>query len=257
MGMVANPSSVAGGLLAAYRDLVPAEATLGELLARDGARVGVSVVDRWPTLREYVQLYATGLAPAGALVLAGAPDAGSRATGVPFTGARFARETLGLAAAGDAASPLEGAFWGAVRDASAANSDAPVESLFGTAHLAHAVPFDVPQLTRPVLDASAAHVLRLLRETRPQIVLALGADALGVLARATGDARVRDVAELPERAWSARWSASVRLHECPFVDVPATLPFRARLLPVASLDGEDARTARGVLAGALARVWAG
>lgn len=243
--------AVGAGLLAAYRGLVPAEARLADR----GATLGTSIVDQWPTLQEYLQLYARHLSPAGVLLFGGAPDAGSRHTGIPFTGPAAARERLGLPARGDARSPAERAFWDAVALASPAAPPAPLESLFSTVHLAHARPFDAAP-TRDVLDASARHALRLLQEARPQAAVAVGADALRVLADALGDPRVRDVAAIPEDGWCGHWPAGTSLLRYPFVEVPGERPFRVRLVPVPALDGPHADLAVSALGGVLAYAWA-
>lgn len=246
---------VGTGILAAYRDLIASETRLSEELAPQGIRFASSIVDAWPTLHDYLQHYARHLAPAGVVVFGGAPDAGSRMTGIPFTGPRAARDRLGISASGDATSPSEGAFWDAVAVASPVADRAPLESLFSTVHLAHARPFDV-QATREVRDASARHALRILAETRPQAAVAVGADSLHVLARALGDARVLDVAAIPEDAWCRHWPAGTRLLQYPYVEVPVERPFRMRLVPMPALDGPHADLAVGSLASVLAYAWA-
>lgn len=247
--------AVGSSLLAAYRDLVPTEARLAEALAPRGIRIGTSVADQWPVLHDYLNHYGRHLSPAGILVFGGAPDAGSRHTGIPFTGPQAARDRLGLSATGEGTSPSEAAFWDAVALASPLAGKAPIESLFGTVHLAHARPYDV-EPTREVRDASAHHALRLLKETRPQAAVAVGTDALHVLARALGDARVLDVAAIPEDIWTTHWPAGTSLLRYPYVEVPVDQPFRMRLVPVPSLDGPHADAAVSALAGVLGYAWA-
>ena len=244
--------AVGASLLTAYRGLAPAEARLAEA----GHRPGVSVVDQWPTLHHYLRAYARDLSPAGVLVFGGAPDAGSRRTGLPFTGPAAARERLGLPAEGGDASPDERAFWDAVALAAPVRDAASLRTLFSTVHLAHAQPFDVAP-ARPVLDASARHVQRLLEAARPQAAVAVGGHALDVLARALGDARVRDLAASPEDGWCRHWPAGTRLLEYPYVEVPAKRPFRARLVPVPALSGPHAEQAVSALGGVLAYAWGG
>lgn len=243
-------------LVLAYRDLPDAEARLGETLSQRGVRVGVSVIDQWPVLQEYLDLYARGLSPAGALVLAGGPDEGSRATGIPFTGPAEAREALGLGATGDARSPGGAAFWRAVSQAQRAVEGAPVDALFGTVHLAHARPFDLPATAREVRAASSAHVRRLLVSARPQAVVTVGAEALATLGDALGDARFLDLAGAPESSWMARWPAGSRLGAYPIADVPGPRPFRVRVVPVPSLEGPSAEGSVDAIAALLATVWA-
>lgn len=245
---------VGEGILAAYRDLLSAEARLGEMLSPRGIRVGVSLVDQWPTLHEYLNLYARGLSPAGVLVLAGAPDEGSRHTGIPFTGAREARDALGIAATGSASSPSAAAFWRAVAQAQAACADAPLEALFGTLHLAHARPFDF-DATAEVREASAQHVRRLLAEARPQAIVCLGPEPLATLGFALADPRIADLAAAPEESWAARYPAGTSLVRYPSVDVPAKMPFRARVIPVPALDGPRSNAGVGALASVLQNAW--
>lgn len=245
---------VGDGLHLAYRELVGAEAKLGEALAPRGLRVGVPLVDQWSTLQEYLDLYGRGHSPAGVLVLAGGPDEGSRRTGIPFTGAPEARDVLGLQAGEGPRSPSGAAFWAAVEKARAHVQDAPLESFFGTFHLAHARPFDFPAAPQ-VRDASARHVARLLTETRPQMVLAVGAEALATFAQAVGSSDLRTLAAAPERAWGARWPVESRPLAYPYVDVPARRPFRTRIVPVPALDGPLAPVAAERLASLFAHAW--
>lgn len=246
---------VGSGLLLSYRDLLPAEARIAEALAPRGLRIRSSVADAWSTLDEYVSQYGRHLAPAGVLVLGGGPDAGSRATGIPFVGPTAARERLGLRAEGEGRSPSETAFFDAVDIASPVAETVPLASLFASVHLAHARPFDV-EATPEVRDASARHVLRLLKATRPQAIVAVGHEALHVVARALGDARVLDVAAIPEEAWTRHWPPGTPLLRYPYVEVPVERPFRARLVPVPALDGPLAADATEALAGVLAHAWA-
>ena len=238
-------------LLLAYRELVGAEARLSEALAPRGLRVGASVAQQWPTLHEYLHLYARGTSPAGVLVLGGAPDEGSRATGIPFTGAAEARERLGLSAHGASRSPSGAAFWRAVEHARAAAAGAPMESLFGTVHLAHAIPFDYAPAPE-VHDESARHVARMLRDARPQAVVAVGVDALATLARALHDADLAQLAAAPEETWVARWPPGTRLLDYPRREVPGDRPFRVRVVPVPALAGAHATSAERALERVLA-----
>lgn len=251
----ASLGEVGSTLSAAYQDLLASESRLSETLAPRGIRFASSVVDQWPTLHDYLSLYGRSLSAAGVLVLAGGPDEGSRLTGVPFTGPAAARERLGLEARGEARSPSEDAFWDAVAIASPVADAVPLESLFSLVHLTHARPFDV-EATPEVKDASARHVLRLLKETRPQAIVAVGHEALHVLARALGDARVLDVAAIPEGAWCEHWPPQTPLLRYPYVEVPVERPFRARLVPLPALDGPHRVEATESLAGVLAYAWA-
>ncbi|MFA5860773.1 MAG: hypothetical protein WDA16_03670 [Candidatus Thermoplasmatota archaeon] len=254
MGMVASKEVVID-LLSAYRDLVPAEAKLANAIAARGIRVRSTVADQWSTLTDYVNLYGSGLSPAGVLVLGAGPDEGSKHTGIPFTGPRFARETLGLGARGDSQSPSEQGFWGAVQRASQLKGDAPLESFFGTVHLTHARPFNV-ESTHEVKDASARHITRILTHTRPQLIIPVGTEPLHLLARATGDTRLLDVASVGEESWLAHWGVGMRLLDYPYVDVPLRArPFRARLAPVPALDGAHAAQAAQALTSLFTRVW--
>jgi uracil-DNA glycosylase len=239
-------STVGEPLLLAYRDLVGAEARLGESLARRGVRVGTSVTTQWSTLHEYLHIYGRGLSPAGLLVLGGRPDGGSRLTGIPFTGAVEARERMGLQVEGDERSPSGDAFWRAVDETLASSGDAPLESLLGSVHLAHALPFDYPPLPE-VRDAGGAHVLRLLVETRPQAVVAVGADALSTLARALRHEDLDELSRADEATWLARWPAGSRLGAYPYAEVSAKRPFRVRIVPVPSLAGSSSRETRVAL----------
>lgn len=232
-------------LVLAYRELIGAEARVGEALSRKGMRIGATVADQWSTLHEYLHLYARGLSPAGIVVFGGRPDEGSRATGIPFTGAQDARVHLGLAARGDSASPSARAFWGAVETARIAAQGAPMESLFGTVHLTHAVPFDAA-LTPEVSDLAKRHVLRILAEARPQAAVAVGAEALAALGRAVGNANIVELASARESTWIERWPPGTRLSQYPYTEVAGPRPFRMRVVPVPSLTG--AHSERGSLA---------
>lgn len=243
-------------LAVAYRDLLSAEARLGEQLSPRGVRIGVSLIDQWPTLQEYLALYARGLYQAGVLVLGGGPDEGSRHTGIPFTGSIEARAALGLSAGGAGASPSAAAFWRAVERAQGACGGAPLEGLFGTVHLAHARPFDVESDAPEVREASAGHVRRLLQETRPQAVVAVGAEALATLGRAVHALALTDLAAAPESTWSAHYPPGTPLLRYPSVDVPCPRPFRVRVVPVPSLAGPLAGPAGETVEALLAYGWA-
>lgn len=245
MGPTLQMDAVGNEVLLAYRSLVAAESRLGETLARRGQRIGASVADQWPLLHDFLHLYGKSLAPAGIVVLGGAPDAGSRHTGIPFTGPREAREILGLRAEGKGESPSALPFWRAVEDARLARNDAPLESLFATTHLAHAIPYDAP-FSPDVEAASVAHVLGLLERARPQAIVPVGREAVFVLARALESDALEELAESPEEVWAEHWSHA-RLSACPWADVPARRPFRARILPLPSLTGGHALTAQAAL----------
>lgn len=225
-------------LLLAYRELIRDEARLGEKLAKRGLRVGVPIADQWSVLHDYLHLYAEGTSPAGMVVFGGAPDEGSRHTGIPFTGAPEA-SAMGLGARGQDASPAGAPFWGAVDRARRSAGEAPLESFFGTVHLTHAVPFDVHGgvLTPEALDVSASHVLRILGALRPQAAVAVGADALAALARALRHHDLAQLAEAPETSWATRWPPTTPLRAYPYVEVPIPRPFRMRIVPVPSLVG--------------------
>lgn len=243
-------------LLLAYRALITDESKIAERLAPRGLRIGASIVDQWPTLSDYVSMYAGALAPGGVLVLGGGPDEATRATGVPFTGPARARDVLGLSAPHvGQASHAEGAFWRAVETASRANGDAPLDSLFSTVHLAHARPFDA-EPDHDVRDASARHVMRLLDDVRPQVTVAVGSEALFVLARALADNRLLDAAAIDEAQWPTLWPAGTRLSQYPYIDVPVARPYRTRLVPVPSLAGPHATPASDALASVFSYVWA-
>jgi hypothetical protein len=235
MGLVVEEVRVVDDLLHAYRDLVGHEARLAEALAPEGLRLRASVAEQWPVVHDHLQLYARGLGRGGVLVLAGAPDAGSRLTGIPFTGPREARERLGLDAPGDAASPAGAAFWAAL-------GEAPPSAVFNVAHLAHAVPFDVPPHAA-LRDAARRHVLGLLAILRPQAVVPVGALALRTLGHALGQRDLADLAQAPEAAWLARWPPGTPPLRAPGADVPLRPPFRVRLLPVPDLAGGHAAAA--------------
>lgn len=240
-------------LLLAYRELIGAEAQVGEALSRRGMRIGATVADQWPVLHEYLHLYARGLSPAGVVVFGGRPDEGSRATGIPFTGSREARERMGLAVKGDSRSPSAAAFWGAVEKARVAAGDAPLESLFGTLHLTHAVPFDSP-MTPEVADLSRRHVLRVLAEARPQAAVAVGPEALAALGRAVGNLDLVELAAARESTWVERWPPGTRLSGYPYTEVDVGRPFRMRVVPVPSLSGADAERGGRALEGVFSYV---
>ena len=245
--------SVGEALLHAYRDLVPAEARLGEALSRRGLALRACVADQWPVLHDHLHLYGRSLAPAGMLVLGGAPDAGSRATGIPFTGAPEARRTLGHDARGSTPSPSGAAFWRAVEHGR--EPHLPLESFFATVHLAHAVPFDAPAGPERD-DAAATHVARLLALLRPQAVVAVGADALRALGRAALDPDVETLAGTEEAAWLLRWPPGTPLSRYPALTVGGARPCRPRLVPVPALHGPHADAAGASLARTLALAWA-
>lgn len=240
MGVVTGASSILPDLLQSHQGLLGAEAALGEALAREGLRIGASVAHQWPLVHDHLQLYARGAGRAGLLVLAGAPDEGSRRTGIPFMGPLDARERLGLDADGAARSPAAPAFWQAV-------GDAPLEALFGAAILAHANPFDAPDHAA-VREAAARHVLRTLETTRPQAVVTVGAAALATLGRALALRDLEDLARAPEASWLARWPEGTRLTAYPRAEVRARPPFRANVVPLPDLAGPLAGPASRALA---------
>lgn len=236
-------TTVGEQLLLAYRDLVGAEARLGESLARRGIRVGVSVTSQWSTLHEHLHLYGRGLSPAGLLVLAGRPDEGSRLTGIPFTGPAEARERMGLTVEGDERSPLGAPFWDVVE---LTVGEAPLETFFGSVHVAHAIPFDY-QVVPEVRDAGAQHVVRLLTEARPQAVVAVGQEALATLARGLRHEDLLSLAKADEATWLARWPAGSRLAAYPYAEVPSKRPFRVRVVALPSLTGPHAADTQAAL----------
>lgn len=239
-------------LALAYRDLIGDEARLGETLSRRGVRIGATLADQWSTLDEYLGLYARGLSPAGMVVFGGRPDDGSRGTGIPFTGGPEARERLGLQSRAPSPSPSGAAFWRAV---DIARAETPIESVFGSIHLAHAQPFDfVPE--PEVREASAAHVLRILDATRPQAIVCIGADALATLGRALRNPTIVDVAGTRETTWIERWPPGTRLSAYPYAEVPCARPYRARIVPVPSLVGPTSAAGENVLVSAFSYVLA-
>lgn len=242
-------------LALAYRDLIGAEAQLGEQLSRRGIRIGATLADQWPTLHDYLSIYARGLSPAGVVVFGGRPDEGSRETGIPFTGAREAHDLLGIEARGSANSPDAAAFWSAVAQARASLEDAPIESLFGSVHLAHAMPFDFSP-ENEVREASAQHVLRILAATRPQAAVCVGADALATLGRALAVPELVELAAAKESTWAERWPPGSRFSSYPYAEVRVDAPFRVRIVPVPSLSGTHAALAERTLASAFEYVWA-
>lgn len=258
MGAALPAVDVGRRLLAAYRDLVSAETRVADALARASLPpLASTLMDAWPVLHDFLDLYVRGMAPCGALVLAGGPDEGSRSTGIPFTGPRRARESLALDAPGDAESPAGKAFWNAVTLARERLDDAPLESLFAAAHVAHARPLDGSPDARPVIEASVRHVTRLLSEARPQLVVTVGTEPLRLLARATGDATAREVGLLGEDAWLTRWPPGAKLRDLPWLDVPLARPMRARLAPLPALYGRHSGPASEALAALLRLAWTG
>lgn len=260
-------------LALAYRDLIGAEARLGETLSRRGMRIGASLADQWSTLDEYLSLYARGLSPAGMVVFGGRLDDGSRDTGIPFTGSADARDRLGLGARGSSQSPSGATFWRAVDAARAQAEDAPVETLFGTIHLAHAQPFDFSPARRApatgtaailaaaadepeVREASAQHVLRILEAARPQAAVCIGADALATLGRALHKPDLVELAGTRESAWVERWPPGTRLAAYPTAEVPVERPFRTRVVPVPSLVGPASAAGERALVSAFSYVLA-
>lgn len=242
----------APGLDAAFRELFNMEARLAEVLARRGGRIRHSLMEQWPVLEEFLHLYARNLSPAGCLVLGGRPDEGSRHTGIPFTGPVQARERLGLSVKGDERSRAGDAFWMSVEEAQALSSDAPLESLFGTVLPAHAIPFSSDVHAPETLELSMQHVERLLRETRPQIVVAIGSDALTILGHTTGNEGIEDLARLDEAAWASHWPPGTRMLSYPRAESAGC---RFRVVPIPSLDGSARDVAAASLAHVLHYVW--
>lgn len=239
-------------LALAYRDLIGDEARLGETLSRRGLRIGATLADQWSTLDEYLALYARGLSPAGMVVFGGRPDDGSRGTGIPFTGGPEARELLGLQSRAPAPSPSGAVFWRAL---DAARAQTPLESVFGSIHLAHAQPFDFAPEPE-VREASAAHVLRILDAARPQAVVCIGAEALATVGRALRNPALVDLAGSREAAWVERWPGGTRLSAFPYAEVPSARPYRVRIVPVPSLVGPAASAGERALVGAFSYVLA-
>lgn len=237
----------------AYRDLIGAEARIGEALALRGLRVGVPLADQWSVLHDYLGLYARDLSPAGMVVFGGRPDEGSCRTGIPFTGADEARDLLGLAVGGAARSPSSGPFWRAVQHARGAAQDAPLEALFGTVHLAHAIPFDFSPEPE-VRAASVDHILRLLDAARPQAAVCVGADALATVGRALNNEAAVDLATTDESTWTEHWPPGTRPFSYPYAEVPVKNPFRVRIVPVPSLAGPSAAMGERTLAHAFSYV---
>lgn len=235
-----------------YRDLIGEEARLGESLSRRGIHIGATLADQWPVLHDFIHLYGRGLSPAGMVVFGGRPDDGSKRTGIPFTGAREARDLLGLAPQDGEASPSAAPFWRAV---DAARVDAPLESLFGTVHLAHALPFDFTPEPE-VRQASAQHVLRVLDATRPQAAVCVGSEALASLGLALGNQDLVELAAARESVWVERWPPGSRLSAYPYAEVPASRPFRMRVVPVPALAGPQSAAGERTLVKALSYVMA-
>lgn len=251
-GMAAGLQS-APGLDAAFRELFNTEARLAEVLARRGGRIRHSVMDQWPVFEEFLHLYLRNLSPAGCLVLAGRPDQASRLTGIPFTGPAQARERLGLSAEGDERSRAGEVFWMCVEEAQVLSDNAPLESLFGTMFPAHAIPFTADVHAPETLEASIQHVNRLLREARPQVVVAIGADALTVLGHTTGNEAIEDLARRDEASWSTHWPPGTSMLSYPRAEAGGC---RFRVVPLPALDGAERDAAAAGLTHVMHYVWA-
>jgi hypothetical protein len=162
---------------------------------------------------------------------------------------------LGLTVRGETPSPSGAAFWRTVDAARAAAQDAPLETLMGTVHLAHAMPFDFAPEPE-VKAASARHVLRVLDATRPQAAVCVGSEALAGLGRALASNELVDLAAANESAWVERWPPGTRLSAYPYAEVPTTRPFRLRVVPVPSLAGPHSGAAEQTLVKAFSYVLA-
>lgn len=252
-GLTPARAGLASELDALHRSLFDAEARLAEALAQRRGRIQRSLVDQWPVLQEFLHLYARDLSPAGCLVLAGRPDEGSALTGLPFTGPAQARERLELSVDGGARSRAGDAFWMAVDEAQALHDDAPLASLFATVHLAHAIPFCPTVHTPETVELSIGYVNRLLGVARPQVVVAVGSDALGVLGHATANEALEDLARTPESSWATHWSSQTRMLAYPRAEAGGS---RFRVVPVPALDGPHRELAIATLTHVLDYVWA-
>lgn len=250
-GLTSPGKGLASGLDAMYRNLFDAEARLAEVLAQRRGRIERSLIEQWPVLEEFLHLYARDLSPAGCLVLAGRPDEGSRLTGLPFTGPAQARERLELSVTGDQRSRAGDAFWMAVDDAR--RDEAPLETLFATLHLAHAIPFSATIHAPEIVEASIAHVTDLLSLLRPQVVVAVGADALTVLGHAARSEALEDFARTPESAWAGHWPPGTRMLAYPRAEAGGA---SFRVVPLPSLEGAEREWAVASLAHVIDYVWA-
>lgn len=235
------------------RSLFDAEARLAEVLAPRRGRIQTSLIDQWPVHEEFLQLYGRDLSPAGCLVLAGRPDAASALTGLPFTGPAQARERLELTVRGDERSRAGDAFWMAVDEAQTQKSNAPLTSLFSTLSLAHAIPFSSTMHLPEVVQASIRYVERLLTILRPQVVVAVGNDALAVLGHAAANEALEDLARSPEEAWAQHWPVGTRMLAYPRAEAGGS---RFRVVPVPSLDGPHRELGIATLVHVLDYVWA-
>ncbi len=244
-------ASVHGALVDSFRALFDAEATLAEQLSRRKETLHHSIIDQWPTLEEFLHIYGGGLGPAGVLVLAGAPDAESSRTGIPFTGPDQARAQLDLTTSGSGTSAAGVTFWDAVHDVQARNKNAPLESLFSTVFLAHAVPFAVDTPFPELKQACAQHTRRLLKVLRPQIVVTTGAIALDVLGLATQNTDLSELASTDEGNWTKHWPAGSR----PLAYPSAEATTRFRVAPLPALDGPHAAESRAALVHLLNYAW--
>ncbi len=239
-------------LVRAHRDLFTAEARIAEVLGGSGQRIAHSLIDQWPTLEEYLHLYGGALTPAGVLVLGGRPDVGSAQTGIPFTGPWEARRTLGLRANGNDRSPAGPAFWGAVSRVQEHMQGAPLEGLFSTVLLSHAIPFSIQGHPPALFEAAAQHLRSLLAIARPQIVVAAGSDALAMLGHAISDDAVEDLARVDESTWLDHWKPGSRVSKYPTADYKGA---RLSVVPVPSLAGEHAERSAASIEAILAYAW--
>lgn len=238
-----------------HRALITTEGRLAEALASSHVHVVHPVAASWITLQDHLQLYARDFVPGGLLMLAGRPDAGSRITGIPFTGPPQAREHLDLSASPGPASASGERFWRSVGHVQAAADGAPVASLLGTVMLAHARPLAFSTDVAEVLHAEAMHVRSLLAATRPQVVVAVGPDALTALGAALDDPNWAAIASAHEADWLERWPVRGSLMRHPTSDVPARPTFRTRVVPVPMLCGPHAEEAEAAITRILAYAW--
>jgi hypothetical protein len=216
----------------------------------------------------FVETYASRLTPAGVLVVGAAPDAGGSArTGVPFTDERHAHDILGLPTSGRASEETATRFWGLLGEARVFAGLAPIEALFSTVHLAHAIPYGVapaadPTASVPVeravlrMPSLERHGLAQLAETiqacRPTVTVALGEFPYRFVARLARNRlaleRLVDEEGFQELALSRRWPEG----PYPWAEFGG---FRSRLVPLAHLRSPLFEHTRANLLHILAEAW--
>lgn len=244
----------------------PPGSAVAEAHAR-GLALTSPLAARWDVVQDFVDAYCRDLTPAGVLVVAPDPSVGGAvASGIPLTDAIRAREMLSLDCGGTLASPASAEFWRVVDGVRRATGEPPLESLFASVHLAHAIPFglatrhgepvSVPHRVHelPALQrASRALLERLLATTRPQVVLCVGRLAFESVAACADNAHALggELALGWERVVLSR-AYSLGLAAYPRADFGS---FRARLVPVDALDGPWADHAQETLAGLLRDAW--